>query len=196
MIRRIELPASPADIGAWRAGDLIRLSGVVFTARDLAHRCLFEAAKHGLELPFDPTSLPIFHCGPLARRDDSRWTIAGLGPTSSARMEATTPTIMAHFATPFLIGKGGMGETTRKALVERGSAYLAAVGGTGALGARAVAEVLDVVWLEDLGMPDAVWILRLDDYGPLVVSMDSQGRDLHEETVRAAQERLVGADQP
>ena len=196
MIRRIELPASPADIAAWRAGDLLTLSGVVITARDLAHRRLFEAATQGEELPFDPTGLPIFHCGPLARRDDSRWTIAGLGPTSSARMEGTTPTIMAHFATPFLIGKGGMGETTRKALVERGSAYLAAVGGTGALGARAVAEVLDVIWLEDLGMPDAVWVLRLDGYGPLVVSMDSQGRDLHEETARAARERLVCADRP
>jgi fumarate hydratase subunit beta len=89
-----------------------------------------------------------------------------------------------------------MGAATRKMLVERGSAYLAAVGGTGALGARSVAEVLDVVWLEDLGMPDAVWVLRLDGYGPLVVSMDSQGRDLHEETARAARERLVCADRP
>jgi tartrate dehydratase beta subunit/fumarate hydratase class I family protein len=106
-------------------------------------------------------------------------------------MESTTPAIMARFATPFLIGKGGMGPATRAALVERDAAYLAAVGGTGALGARAVAEVLNVAWLEELGMPDAVWILRLSEYGPLIVTMDSQGRDLHEEVVRAA-ERTLG----
>jgi tartrate dehydratase beta subunit/fumarate hydratase class I family protein len=108
-------------------------------------------------------------------------------------MESTTPAIMARFATPFLIGKGGMGPATRAALVERGAAYLAAVGGTGALGARAVAEVVSVAWLEELGMPDAVWILRLSEYGPLIVTMDSQGRDLHEEVVCAAERTLGNA---
>ncbi len=193
MIRKVELPASPADIAAWRAGEILTVSGVVLTARDLAHRRLFEAAEGRRDLPFDPTGLPIFHCGPLARRNGSGWTISGLGPTSSLRMEATTPAIMARFATPFLIGKGGMGAATRKILVERGSAYLAAVGGTGALGACAVAEVVSVAWLEDLGMPDAVWILRLHDYGPLVVTMDSRGRDLHEEVALAAQRALDSA---
>jgi tartrate dehydratase beta subunit/fumarate hydratase class I family protein len=108
-------------------------------------------------------------------------------------MESTTPAIMARFATPFLIGKGGMGPATRAALVERGAAYLAAVGGTGALGARAVVEVVSVAWLEELGMPDAVWVLRLSEYGPLVVTMDSRGRDLHEEIVRAAERTLGNA---
>ena len=201
MIRQIELPASAAEVASWRVGDVLSLSGVILTARDLAHRrileaslleaSLLEAGERGLDLPFDPTGLPIFHCGPLARRDGVRWTITGLGPTTSARMESTTPAIMARFATPFLIGKGGMGPATRAALVERGAAYLAAVGGTGALGARAVAEVVSVAWLEELGMPDAVWVLRLSEYGPLVVTMDSRGRDLHEEIVRAA-ERTVG----
>ena len=201
MTRKVELPASAAEVASWCVGDVIFISGIVLTARDLAHRrileaslpeaCLREAGERGLDLPFDPTGLPIFHCGPLARRDGVRWTITGLGPTTSARMESTTPAIMARFATPFLIGKGGMGPATRAALVERGAAYLAAVGGTGALGARAVAEVVSVAWLEELGMPDAVWVLRLSEYGPLVVTMDSQGRDLHEEIVRAA-ERTVG----
>jgi tartrate/fumarate subfamily iron-sulfur-dependent hydro-lyase beta chain len=196
VIRKVELPASPAEVASWRVGDILSLSGVILTARDLAHRRILEASlqeagEGSPDLPFDPTGLPIFHCGPLARRDGVRWTITGLGPTTSARMESTTPAIMARYATPFLIGKGGMGPATRAALVERGAAYLAAVGGTGALGARAVAEVLNVAWLEELGMPDAAWILRLSEYGPLVVTMDSQGRDLHEEVVRAA-ERTLG----
>ena len=193
MIRRVELPISLAEVASWRVGDVLSLSGVILTARDLAHRRILDAVERGQALPFDPTGLPIFHCGPLARRDGVRWTITGLGPTTSARMESTTPAIMARFATPFLIGKGGMGPATRAALVERGAAYLAAVGGTGALGARAVAEVLNVAWLEELGMPDAVWILRLNEYGPLVVTMDSRGRDLHEEVVRAAEGTLGNA---
>jgi tartrate/fumarate subfamily iron-sulfur-dependent hydro-lyase beta chain len=196
--RKVELPASAAEVASWRVGDVLTLSGVVLTARDLAHRrildaSLQEAGECSLDLPFDPTGLPIFHCGPLARRDGVRWTITGLGPTTSARMESATPAIMARYATPFLIGKGGMGPATRAALVERGAAYLAAVGGTGALGARAVAEVLSVAWLEELGMPDAVWILRLSEYGPLVVTMDSHGRDLHEEVIHAAERTLGNA---
>jgi tartrate/fumarate subfamily iron-sulfur-dependent hydro-lyase beta chain len=198
VIRKVELPALAAEVASWRVGDVLSLSGVVLTARDLAHRrileaCPLDAGERGPDLPFDPTGLPIFHCGPLARRDGVRWTITGLGPTTSARMESTTPAIMARYATPFLIGKGGMGPATRAALVERGAAYLAAVGGTGALGARAVAEVVSVAWLEELGMPDAVWILRLSEYGPLIVTMDSQGRDLHEEVVCAAERTLGNA---
>jgi len=208
VIRQIELPASAAEVASWRVGDVLSLSGVILTARDLAHRRILEASlreaslqdasllevgERGIDLPFDPTGLPIFHCGPLARRDGVRWTITGLGPTTSARMESMTPAIMARFATPFLIGKGGMGPATRAALVERGAAYLAAVGGTGALGARAVVEVVSVAWLEELGMPDAVWVLRLSEYGPLVVTMDSRGRDLHEEIVRAAERTLGNA---
>jgi tartrate/fumarate subfamily iron-sulfur-dependent hydro-lyase beta chain len=189
MTRRIELPVPPADVASWRVGDVVHISGTVLTARDLAHRRILEAGEHGQALPFDPTGLPIFHCGPLARRDAGGWTITGLGPTTSARMESSTPAIMARYRTPFLIGKGGMGPATRQAIVNRGTAYLAAVGGTGALGALAVEQVLGVYWLEEVGMPDAVWVLRLRDYGPLVVTMDSTGRDLHDDVARSASER-------
>ncbi len=191
MIRHIQLPAPPADVASWTAGDVLFISGIVLTARDLAHRRILEAAERGERLPFDPTGVPIFHCGPLARRDPDGWTIMGLGPTTSARVEPSAPAIMARYHTPFLIGKGGMGSATRAALVEHGAAYLAAVGGTGALGARAVEEALGVYWLEEVGMPDAVWILRLRDYGPLVVTIDSTGRDLHDEVARAAAESTV-----
>jgi tartrate/fumarate subfamily iron-sulfur-dependent hydro-lyase beta chain len=188
VIRRVELPIPQSDVAAWRVGDIVFLSGVLLTARDLAHRRILEASERGQPLPFGPTGLPVFHCGPLARRDGDTWTLTGLGPTTSARMESSTPAIMARYRTPFLIGKGGMGPATREAIVGRGAAYLAAVGGTGALGARAVEEVLGVYWLEEVGMPDAVWILRVRDYGPLVVTIDSTGRDLHDEIVRAAAE--------
>lgn len=190
MIRHIRLPIAQSDIGAWRVGDIVTLSGTILTARDLAHRRIVGAAERGESLPFDPTGLPIFHCGPLARRDPAGWAITGLGPTTSARMESSTPAIMARYRTPFLIGKGGMGPATRQALVDHGAAYLAAVGGTGALGAKAVDGVLGVHWLQEMGMPDAVWILRVRDYGPLVVTIDSTGRDLHDEIVRSAVEQV------
>jgi tartrate dehydratase beta subunit/fumarate hydratase class I family protein len=108
-------------------------------------------------------------------------------------MESATPAIMARYATPFLIGKGGMGPATRQAIVDHGAAYLAAVGGTGALGALAVEEVLGVYWLEEVGMPDAVWVLRVRNYGPLIVTIDSTDRDLHDEVARAAEERSASA---
>jgi len=184
--RHVLLPASPAEVSAWRAGDVVFVSGAVLTARDLAHRRILAAARRGEPLPFDPTGLPIFHCGPLARRDAGGWTITGLGPTTSARMDPSTPEILARYRTPFLIGKGGMGDSTRRALVEQGAAYLAAVGGTGALGARAVRGVRGVYWLEEVGMPDAVWILDLCEYGPLVVTIDAAGHDLHAEIARRA----------
>jgi tartrate/fumarate subfamily iron-sulfur-dependent hydro-lyase beta chain len=186
----VELPIAQSDVAVWRVGDIVFLSGVILTARDLAHRRILEASERGQPLPFDPTGLPVFHCGPLARRDGDTWTITGLGPTTSARMESSTPAIMARYRTPFLIGKGGMGPATREAIVDHGAAYLAAVGGTGALGARAVEKVLGVYWLEEVGMPDAVWILGVRDYGPLVVTIDSTGRDLHDEVVRSAAEKV------
>ncbi len=189
MIHRVTLPIPQASVAEWRAGDVVIVSGILLTARDLAHRRILNAAETGWDLPFDPTGLPIFHCGPLARRDASGWTITGLGPTTSARMESSTPAILARYQTPFLIGKGGMGPATRQSLIDHRAAYLAAVGGTGALGARAVDEVVGVYWLEEVGMPDAVWILRVRGYGPLVVTMDSTGRDLHDEIARAAETR-------
>jgi len=189
MKRSIECPVPQGEVAEWRVGDIVFLSGVLLTARDLAHRRILAAAERGEALPFDPTGLPIFHCGPLARRDGENWRITGLGPTTSARMEDSTPAIMARYKTPFLIGKGGMGLGTRRAIVDGGAAYLAAVGGTGALGARAVEEVVEVHWLEEVGMPDAVWILRVRDYGPLVVTIDSTGHDLHDEIAHSASER-------
>jgi fumarate hydratase subunit beta len=186
VIHRVRLPVPQARVGEWRAGDVVIVSGDLLTARDLAHRRILAAGEGGRPLPFDPTGLPIFHCGPLARRDATGWTITGLGPTTSARMEASTPALVARYRTPFLIGKGGMGLATRDALVRHGGAYLAAVGGTGALGARGVERVVAVHWLEEVGMPDAVWILRMRDYGPLIVTIDSTGRDLHDEVARAA----------
>jgi tartrate/fumarate subfamily iron-sulfur-dependent hydro-lyase beta chain len=186
VIHRVALPVPQESVAEWRAGDVVFLSGILLTARDLAHRRILDAAEEGRGLPFDPTGLPIFHCGPLARRDGERWTITGLGPTTSARMESSTPAVMERYRTPFLIGKGGMGPATRQAIVKHRAAYLAAVGGTGALGARAVESVLGVYWLEEVGMPDAVCILRVHEYGPLVVTIDSTGRDLHDEVARAA----------
>lgn len=191
MIRHVTLPVPRGEVASWRVGDVVSLTGTILTARDLAHRRILARAERGEPLPFDPTGLPICHCGPLARRTASGWEIAGFGPTTSARMEESTPAILRRFQTPFLIGKGGMGPGTRKALIERGAAYLAAVGGTGALGARAVERAVAVHWLEEVGMPDAAWIVRVRDYGPLVVTMDSTGRDLHDEVARAAAERAA-----
>jgi len=175
MIRQVVLPASRVDVRSWRIGDIVTLSGRLYTARDAAHRQMLAMAADGLPLPFDPAGMPVFHCGPIARRTPDGWQIVSAGPTTSARMESLEATFIEEFDTPIIIGKGGMGERTRDGLARLGSAYLEATGGTGTLGAVAVEDVEDVYWLEELGMPEAVWLLRVKDYGPLLVTMDSTG---------------------
>lgn len=175
MIRQVALPASREDVRSWRIGDTVTLSGRLYTARDAAHSRMLAMAADRAHLPFDPTGMPVFHCGPVAKRTPDGWQIVSAGPTTSARMESLEAAFIEAFHTPIIIGKGGMGEQTRGALARLGGAYLEATGGSGALGAVAIEEVENVYWLEELGMPEAVWFLRVKEYGPLLVTMDSTG---------------------
>ncbi|MDI6718185.1 MAG: FumA C-terminus/TtdB family hydratase beta subunit [Methanomicrobiales archaeon] len=147
-----------------RAGDRITLSGIVYTARDEAHRRMLERG-----IPFDPRGAAVYHCGPLVR--DGR--VLAAGPTTSARMNAFTAFLLDR-GVRALIGKGGMGGEVVEHLRGRG-VYLAFTGGCAVLAASRMA--LEGVYWEDLGMAEAIWILRLDRL-PLVVGIDARGTDL------------------
>jgi len=158
-------------------GDIIFLSGTIFTARDRAQQLLLETPIE--KLPFDPTNMPIYHCGPLAKRTDDSWKIISCGPTTSSRLEETQGKIIKKYRSPLLIGKGGMGKKTKKSLKENTCVYASYTGGCGALAAENICKVKDVFYLEDLGMAEAIWILEVKEFGPLLVSMDSKEESLY-----------------
>jgi fumarate hydratase subunit beta len=156
-----------------RAGDHVELSGIVYTARDEAH---LRMQKEGI--PFDPKGAVIYHCGPVIK--DNR--VLAAGPTTSARMNELSGFLLKR-GVRGLIGKGGMGAAVREQLRGRG-VYFAFTGGCAALAASHM--TLEGVFFEDLGMAEAVWVIRLDRL-PLVVGVDAKGNDIFEAARQTAQ---------
>ncbi len=175
---RLNAPLTRGDVSLLKAGDRILLSGTVVTARDRAHRRIIETLNSGNALPVDLTGGVLFHCGPLVRKDGPGWHVVSAGPTTSARLDNLTPEVIRRCGVRAIIGKGGMGSGTAAALRDDTCVYLAMTGGAAALGARAVRRVREVQWL-DLGMPEALWVLEVEDLGPLTVAMDAHGGNLY-----------------
>ncbi len=183
-------PLQESEIRALHAGDTIYVSGHMFTARDDAHHVLLHAAAQGEPLPLDPGEMAMFHCGPVVNKTADAWHVVSAGPTTSARMEMFEADFLDRFATRLIIGKGGMGDRTLEALQRVGAIYTHFTGGAGALAARAVRRVLDVHWLEQLGIPEAVWVLEVERFGPLTVTMDAHGRSLYDELGKTVKTNL------
>jgi len=177
--RCLTTPVSEGEVRRLRIGDVVRISGEMFTARDEAHHRALQWAEEGRDLPMDVEGLPMYHCGPLARKLEVGWRIISAGPTTSTRMEQFESEFLKHFKVPVIIGKGGMGRRTADAMKEHGAIYAAFPGGAGALAAQSIVEVQGVDWL-DLGMPEALWHIRVERFGPLVVAIDSHGDNLYE----------------
>jgi tartrate/fumarate subfamily iron-sulfur-dependent hydro-lyase beta chain len=169
----------PSDVlKKLRVNDIIYVTGNIFTARDSAH--VKMRGMKPKDLPFDPSGMALYHCGPLMKKENGQWIAVSAGPTTSSRMEEFEDILLDHFDIHLIIGKGGMGERTIKALKKTGSVYTAFPGGAGVLAAEKITNVSQVYWLEELGMPEAVWILEVKEFGPLVVAMDSFGQSLYQ----------------
>jgi tartrate/fumarate subfamily iron-sulfur-dependent hydro-lyase beta chain len=181
MEREVTLPIDEAAARELRVGDILYLSGRMFTARDEAHLTMLEAHEKGEEIPFDPGAMALFHCGPVVRRTDDSWDVVAAGPTTSIRMEIFEDRFIETFAPRILIGKGGMADRTQAALEKVGAVYAHYTGGAGALAAQRITGVPAVYWLEELGMPEAAWIFEIERFGPLLVTMDSAGGNLYRE---------------
>ena len=173
----LNLPASKEEIKKLKIRDVIYVTGEIFTARDEAHHMMLEKDK----IPFDPSKMALFHCGPLMKKEKGKWQVVSAGPTTSSRMEIFEDKFLDKFGTNVIIGKGGMGDRTEKALHKLPGVYTAYTGGAGALAAEKVEEVPGVYWLEELGMPEAAWIFKVKEFGPLVVAMDSHGGSIYKE---------------
>ncbi|MFH0974088.1 MAG: FumA C-terminus/TtdB family hydratase beta subunit [Candidatus Micrarchaeota archaeon] len=166
----LKTPLSENDVRKLRAGDVVFLSGKLFTARD-------QATKRLLEKPnVIPRGACVYHCGPLAKKKRKKWKLVSAGPTTSSRMNSLLPSFIKKCSVRAIIGKGGVDAKTTAAM--RGKCvYLAAVGGAGALYARQL-KVKSVRWLE-LGEPEALWELDARSFGPLIVAIDERGNNLY-----------------
>jgi tartrate/fumarate subfamily iron-sulfur-dependent hydro-lyase beta chain len=133
------------------------------------------------KIPFNPSDMGLFHCGPLMKKEKNKWKVVSAGPTTSSRMEIFEDKFIEKYKVNLIIGKGGMGPRTEKALEKHSGIYTAYTGGAGALAAERIEDVGGVYWLEELGMPEAAWIFKVKDFGPLVVAIDSYGKSIYKE---------------
>jgi len=171
----LSTPLKKEDIEGLNAGDIVYISGKVLTARDEAHARILELKEEGKELPFSLEGAAIYHCGPLMQQTDGTWRVVAAGPTTSDRMSKMTPALLENFNVRVLIGKGGMNNVA-DAMKEK-CVYLAYTGGCAALASGSIKSAPAVPWL-DLGMPEAVWELEVNEFGPLIVGIDTKGEDL------------------
>lgn len=185
MEKVLTTPISESVARSLGIGEVFYLTGLLVTARDEAHKKILE---RGSPLPLE--GLAIFHCGPVVQRKGVSWEVVAAGPTTSARMELFEAEFLRRFKPRVIVGKGGMGEKTLAALAEVGAVYAHFTGGAGVLGAQAITRVREVHWLEELGIPEAVWVFEVDKFGPLVVAMDSHGGSLYKDLSRRVEKNM------
>lgn len=173
---KLESPFTEEKVRALKVGDMVEITGVVFTGRDAVHKWLHE----GNEPPVSFKDGIIYHCGPVVMKKDGKWTVTAAGPTTSIREEPYQAGIIERFGLRAVIGKGGMGEKTRLACERFGCVYLHAVGGAAQVLAEAIREVEGVHGYEQFGSPEAIWQLRVERF-PVVVTIDAHGNSLHKD---------------
>jgi len=179
----LRTPISEKDVRELKIGDMVYITGDMFTARDSAHRRALEYHAEGKELPIDMAGKVLFHCGPLVKKMNGEYRIISAGPTTSMRMDMFEDKFLEKFHVHVIVGKGGMGPRTTAACKKFGAIYCAFTGGAGALAGKTIKLVKSVEWL-DLGISEALWVLKVEDFGPLMVAIDTHNRNLYEEIAK------------
>jgi fumarate hydratase subunit beta len=186
-VYHLKTPISEEEIRKLKVNDVLYITGTIVTARDQAHRRALEYAKEGKPLPINLEGLAVFHCGPVVSKEGDKWIAVAAGPTTSTRMDIFEDEFIKNFKVRVVIGKGGMGKKTTDAMAKYGAVYGAFTGGAAILAAKAIKKVKGVEWL-DLGMPEALWIFEVEDFGPLAVAIDSHGNNLFMDVAKAVEE--------
>lgn len=184
---KLKTPISEEDVRKLKVNDVIYITGTMFTARDSAHKRALDYYKQDKKMPINPQGLAVFHCGPIVKKENNKWTIVAAGPTTSTRMDLFEDEFIKNYKVRVVIGKGGMGKKTTDAMKKNGAVYGAFTGGAAVLAAKAIKNVKTVEWL-DLGMPEALWILEVEEFGPLAVAIDSHGNNLFEDVRKKVEE--------
>ena len=174
----ISTPISDEDICGLNAGDIIYLTGMAATCRDDGHKRVVE---EGVKPDFDLAGMCIIHAGPIVKQKrDGSWEMVSIGPTTSRRMEAYEGEFIKETGVKIIIGKGGMGAKTAEECRGHKAIHCIYPGGCAVTAATQVEEIVGVEW-EDLGMPEAFWLMKVKEFGPLIVSIDTKGNNLFEE---------------
>jgi len=196
MPKILKTPLNEQDVRALKAGETVYVSGVVFTGRDEVHIHALEYNEKGKKTPVEFKGAAVYHCGPIMKKDGDKWVAVAAGPTTSSRMNSLEPQFIEKFRPGAIIGKGGMSQPTIDAMKKHGCVYLAFTGGAAVLAAKGIRSVSGVEWFE-LGMPEAIWILNCEEFGPLTVAIDAHGSSLYsdvsvkiKENERKAREKL------
>jgi fumarate hydratase subunit beta len=184
---KLKTPISEEEIRKLKVNDVLYVTGTIVTARDAAHKRALEYSKEGKSLPINLEGLAVFHCGPIVKKEDDEWIVVAAGPTTSTRMDQFEDEFIKNFKVRVIIGKGGMGKRTTDAMKQHGAVYGAFTGGAAVLAAKAIKEVKALEW-SDLGMPEALWIFEVEEFGPLTVAIDSHGNNLFEEVKKKVEE--------
>ena len=174
MNKTIQVPLSEEDINTLKAGDYVYLSGIIYTARDAAHKRMYETLLDGKELPVDVKGQFIYYLGPTPAREGQ--VIGSAGPTTSSRMDKYTPTMLDQ-GLKGMIGKGKRSSEVIESMKRNGAGYFAAVGGAGALLSKCINKA-EVIAYDDLGT-EAIRKLEIE-YLPVIVVIDKDGNNLYE----------------
>ena len=174
----LQVPASREELRELRAGDYVYIRGTIYTARDAAHKRLYESLTQGEDIPIDLNGTFLYYLGPTPAREGM--VIGSAGPTTSSRMDKYTPLLLRK-GLAGMIGKGKRSEDVRQVITQQDSVYFAAVGGAGALLSKCI-KASEVVAYEDLGT-EAIRRLTVERL-PVIVIIDSQGNNLYESAVQ------------
>lgn len=186
MKKILETPFSEEEIRALHAGDILYVSGTVVTARDDGHRRL---AEQNIFPKTDLGGLALYHAGPIVKPNAAGgFDMISCGPTTSMRMELFEADFIKKSGVRLIIGKGGMGEKTARACAELGAVHCVFPGGCAVVAAKCVERIEGVEW-EDFGMPEALWILKVKEFGPIIVNIDTHGGNLIADYKKQFEER-------
>lgn len=182
MDRHITVPYDEKTARQLRSGDYVYITGIIYTARDAAHKRMYEALQQGKELPFDIKNNIIYYMGPSPAREGR--PIGSAGPTTASRMDKYAPSLL-DLGLKGMIGKGKRSDAVKEAIMRNGAVYFAAVGGAGALLSKSIINS-KVIAYDDLGT-EAVRKLQVKDF-PVIVVIDSEGNNLYETAIEAYKE--------
>ncbi len=176
MKKVLTTPIQDEDIQSLNVGDIVYLTGTLVTCRDEGHR---RVVAEGImpKLPMD--RIAIFHAGPIVKDVEGGWEMVSIGPTTSMRMERYEKEFLAQTGVKLVIGKGGMGAKTAEGCKESIAVHAVFPGGCGVVAAEQVEKIEAKEWPE-FGMPEAFWIMKVKEFGPLIISIDTKGNNLFE----------------
>ncbi|MEM2210331.1 MAG: FumA C-terminus/TtdB family hydratase beta subunit [Nitrososphaerales archaeon] len=187
---KISAPVSEDTIRRLKIGDMVLINGSMYIFVSIkSHLRALEMSKKGESLPINLKEGIIFHCPALFKKVEDKYEIVAVGATTSARLNPFTPELIKQFRIRCIIGKGGMDKATLEAMKNYGCVYLDFIGGCSPLYADKIEGITNIYW-SDLGIYDAVIEIKVRDFGPILVTMDSHGNSIYEKVEEDTKSKL------